>query len=387
MALTMTAARAQTLAVRGETVYTMAGAAIPDGVVLIDGGKIVAVGPADRVSIPLGVTTLRAKVITPGLIDAHTVVGLSGYLNQPHDQSQLETSSAVQPELRAIDAYNPRERLIEWVRGFGVTTLHTGHGPGALVSGQTMVVKTRGETVEAAVFVPEAMVAATLGSDSAGVGGGPGTLAKQISVLRTELIRAKERIAKKEKPGADLRAAQWEGIIRGDIPLLVTAQRATEIGAALRLQKEFGFRLVLDGGAEAYLLTDPLKAAKIPVIVHPTMQRADGSSENLSFETATTLKKAGLLVALQSGYEGYVPKTRIVLFEAAVAAANGLSFEEALATITRDAAKLLGIDKRVGSLEVGKDADLALYDGDPFEYTTHCVGTVVDGVSVFDGKR
>ena len=114
---------------------------------------------------------------------------------------------------------------------------------------------------------------------------------------------------------------------------------------------------------------------------------AQGEEENLSFETAAKLKKAGIPFAIQSGYESYVPKTRVVLFEAAVAAANGLTFEQALASITLDAAKLLGIQKRVGSLEPGKDADIALYDGDPFEYATHCVGVVVNGVVTDEGPR
>ena len=89
-------------------------------------------------------------MVTPGLIDAHTVVGLAGYLNQPHDQEQVEASAPIQPELRAMDAYNPEERLVAWVRGYGITTLHTGHGPQALVSGQTMIVKTAGRDVDAA---------------------------------------------------------------------------------------------------------------------------------------------------------------------------------------------------------------------------------------------
>ena len=122
------------VAVRGETVHTMAGAAIKDGVVLVGkDGKIERVGPAASVRIPTGYKLLRAKVVTPGLVDAHSVVGLAGYLNQPHDQMQLETSSAIQPELRAIDAYNARETLVEWLRIHGVTTVHTGHAPGALV--------------------------------------------------------------------------------------------------------------------------------------------------------------------------------------------------------------------------------------------------------------
>jgi imidazolonepropionase-like amidohydrolase len=104
-------------------------------------------------------------------------------------------------------------------------------------------------------------------------------------------------------------------------------------------------------------------------------------------ETASKLKQAGILVAMQSGYETYVPKTRVVLFEAAVAAANGLSARDALATVTIDAARILGIDNRVGSIEKGKDADLAMYDGDPFEYLTHCTGTIINGQVVSETIR
>ena len=123
----------------------------------------------------------------------------------------------------------------------------------------------------------------------------------------------------------------------------------------------------------------------MPVIVHPTMAAPNGETENLSFETAGQLRAAGIPVALQSGFEGYVPKTRVLLFEAAVAAANGLGLEGALAASTIDAARILGLGERLGSLEAGKDGDLALYDGDPFEYTTHCVGTVIEGDVVHEG--
>ena len=149
---------------------------------------------------------------------------------------------------------------------------------------------------------------------------------------------------------------------------------------ALRLAKEFDLKIVLDCVADAQLVLNEIKASGFPVIIHPTMARPGGDSENLSMETAAKLKAAGIPVALQSGYEGYVPKTRVVLFEAAMTAANGLSKTDALSLITIDAARILGLDGRIGSLAVGKDADLALYDGDPFEYTTHCVGTIINGV-------
>ena len=161
--LVATVAHAQ-IAVRGDTVYTMAGPPIEDGVVLLRDGTIEQVGPGSEVVIPAGYRTLTATVVTPGLIDAHSVVGLAGYLNQEDDQDMLDRAAPIQPELRAIDAYDPSERLVEWLRGFGITTIHTGHGPGALVSGQTMVVKTVGRSVDDAVVLPTAMVAATLAS-------------------------------------------------------------------------------------------------------------------------------------------------------------------------------------------------------------------------------
>ncbi|MEX2264066.1 MAG: amidohydrolase family protein [Bryobacteraceae bacterium] len=387
VALSLVPAVHAQLAIRGETVHTVTGQAIRDGVVLVRSGKIERVGTASQVSIPDGYRTLTAKVVTPGLIDSHTVVGLSGLLNQAHDQDQLDRAAAIQPELRAMDAYDPREKLVEFVRNMGITTIHTGHAPGALISGQTMVVKTRGTNVEQASVVPEAMVAATLGTGSrAEQGKSPGTRAKAIAMLRGELIKAREYAGKKEKT-RDLRMEVLVRVLQGDLPLLVTVHRAHDILTAIRMGKEFDLKLVLDGVAEAHQVLEEIKASGYSVIVHPTMYRAGGETENLSFENAMLLRKAGIPFALQSGFEAYVPKTRIVLFEAALAASHGLGFENALASVTIDAARLLGIDKRVGSLETGKDADLALFDGDPFEYVSHCIGVVIDGEVVSEARQ
>lgn len=372
------------IAVKGETVWTMAGEPITNGVVLINNGKIEAVGTAAQVKIPANYRVISAKVVTPGLIDAHTVIGLNGYLNQPHDQMALDGSSPIQPELRAIDSYNAQETLVEWVRGYGITTIHTGHQPSALVPGQTMIAKTFGKTVDEATIIPSAMINVTLGESAlAGQGRSPGTRAKQIAMLRAELIKAGNY---KGEP-RDLKQEMWKKVLNGEIRLLVTAHRAQDIMSALRIAKEFNIKIVLDGVSEAQLVLNEIKASGFPVIVHPTMFRAGGETENLSMETAAKLKAAGITVALQSGYEGYVPKTRIVLFEAALAAANGMSQRDALATITIDAAKILGLDNRIGSIAVGKDADLAMYDGDPFEYVTHCTGTIINGNVVSEVVR
>jgi imidazolonepropionase-like amidohydrolase len=367
------------IAVKGTTVWTMSGEPISNGIVLINNGKIEAVGPAGSITVPSGYRVLSATVVTPGLIDAHSVIGLNGYLNQPHDQMALDGSGAIQPELRAIDAYNAEETLIAWVRSFGVTTIHTGHQPSALISGQTMIAKTTGKDVDEATIVPTAMIAVTLGEASlAGQGKSPGTRAKEVALLRAELIKALENSKKGDAP-KDLRSEIMVRVIKREIPLLVTAHKAQDIISALRLGKEFNLRIVLDGVSEAEIVMNEIKQSGYPVIVHPTMARAGGETESLSMETAARLRAAGVPVALQSGYEGYVPKTRVVLFEAGMAAANGLTKRDALATITIDAAKILGLDARIGSIEKGKDADIAMYDGDPFEWTTHCTGTIING--------
>lgn len=369
------------IAVKGETVWTMAGEPIANGVVLVKDGKIEAVGTEASITIPAGYKIISAKVVTPGLIDAHTVVGLNGYLNQPHDQMALDAGASFQPELRATDAYNAQEILVEVLRQYGITTIHTGHQPGALASGQTMIAKTIGKNVDEATIVPVAMIAVTLGPAANASGRSPGTRSKQASMLRAELIKAQENAAKAELP-KDLRSQIMNRVIKREIPLLVTAEAAQDIMTAIRIAKEFNIKIVLDGASDGHLVLNEIKASGFPVIVHPTMARPGGERANLSLENASKLRNAGIPTALQSGYEGYVPKTRIVLFEAGMAAANGLSQRDALASITIDAAKILGIDARVGSLAKGKDADIAMYDGDPFEWTTHCTGTIINGVVV-----
>lgn len=409
LAIVAAAGGQSTLAIRGDVVHTMAGEPIRDGIVLIEGGKIALVGPAASTTVPVGVKTLAAKVVTPGLIDARTIIGLQGYQHEARENDVLERSAPMQPELRAFDAFNGRERLLEWVRGFGITTIHTGFAPGALVTGQSMVIKTRGPTVDDGLLKSEAMLLVTFGEGGLNRGEGgraPGTRAKQLAMLRQELIKAREAVEKQQRPASaparqddededgrnksDARDLRQETLIRAlkkELPLLIYAQRAQDILAAIKLKQEYDVNVVLDGGAEAYLLIDQIKAAQIPVIVHATMKRASGETENLSFETAGKLKAAGIQIAMQSGYEEYVPKTRVVLLETAQAVANGLKPADALAALTIDAARILGVSDRVGSIEPGKDADLALFDGDPFEYVTRCTGTIIDGQLVHDRPR
>ncbi|MDG5767944.1 amidohydrolase family protein [Balneolales bacterium ANBcel1] len=378
------------IAVTADTLYTMEGPPVTNGVVLIRDGRIEQAGRRDDLAIPQGYKQYNAQVVTPGLIDARTVVGLAGYYNQDHDQDQLEYSHALQPDLRAFDAYNAREELVGFLRQNGITTMHTGHAPGAVISGQTMIVKTVGHTIDQAIIDSTTALAITLGSTVGNNFDTPGTRAKGVAMLRQELIRAREYSEKREnedaggRPGTDLKLEALAGMLEGKTRALITAQRSQDIMTALRLRDEFGFPLILDGAAESFMLIEELTTADVPVLIHPTMARTRGDMENAAFDTASKLAEAGILFAFQSGYESYVPKTRVVLFEAAIAVANGLNRIQALEGLTVNPAAILNISDRVGSIAPGKDADLVLFNGDPFEYTSRPTHVIINGEVVYE---
>lgn len=371
------------IAIKAETIHTVSGKPLKNGVVLVKNGKIENVGTG--LSIPSGYKIYETKVVTPGLIDSRSLVGISGALNIPTDQDQLDKTSPIQPELRAIDAYNPDESLVEVLRDHGITTIHTGHGVGALVSGQTMIAKTKAGTAESVTIQPMTMLAMTLEPSVGRNFSSPGTSAKQMAMIRAELIKAQAYQKKQEdkdeskRPAKDLKLEALSKMLKGDVKALITVNASKDIMTAIRLAKEFNLKLVLNGAAEAYRLIPQIKEAKAEVILHATMARNGGDMVNMTRESAALLTAAGIPVSIEGGYESYVPKTRIVLFEAGQAMVHGLSFDEALKTITLNPAKLLGIDQRVGSIEKGKDADLVLFDGDPFEYLTTINTVFIDG--------
>ena len=378
------------VAVLGDTIYTMAGEPLYNGTVLIRDGTIEQVGPQADINIPENYQQYESSIVTPGLIDARSVVGLAGYYNQEHDQDQLEYSNAIQPDLRAYDAYNAREELVGFLRKNGITTVHTGHAPGAVVSGQTMIVKTVGKTIDEAIIDSTTALSITLGSAVRNHYDTPGTRSKSVAMLRQELIRAGSYAEnrKKSKPGEsferDLKLEALADMLEGKSYALIYAQKSQDIMTALRLRDEFGFPLLLEGAAEAFLLTEEISAANIPVIIHPTMVRTRGDTKNAAFDTAAKLSESGIPIVFQSGYETYVPKTRIALFEAAVAVSHGLDFMEALKSLTIRPAEMLHIDHQVGSLAKGKDADLVLFNGDPFEYTSRPTVVIIDGQVVYE---
>lgn len=392
-------------AVRADVLHTSGPAGtIRDGVVLVDGGRVTRVGALAEVRIPEGARVLEARVVTPGLIDAHSSAGLAGAYNVRADRDQDESSGPNQAGLRAVDGFNPEEPLLRWLLEHGVTAVQAGPGEANPIGGLAGVFKTHGRSVEEmTVRFPSALVFSlgeppkqTYGDD----GGAPVTRMGTAALIRGALVEAaryaeRRRAAKSrrlpllgggkgEPPERDLAKEALARVLAREIPALFTARREDDLHTALRIGEEFGLDVQLADAVEAYLIAEPIRRAGVPVLVGPVMERPQRlETMNHSFESAAILVERGVPIAFRSGWESYVPKARVVLLEAAVALAHGLSERDALAALTVDAARLLGVEERLGSLEPGKDADLVLFDGDPFEYTSHVEAVLVDGRVVY----
>jgi imidazolonepropionase-like amidohydrolase len=373
-------------------VYTVGKGTIEDGVVLVEDGKIKHVGPRKDFVLPEKTPVLTAAVVTPGLIDAHTTVGLSGQLNVNADQDQDEMSDPNQADLRVLDSFNPNEPLLEFLRMNGVTVVHAVPGKANAIAGQTGIFRTAGSTTEKMTVRFPAGILMNLGEapKSSYPNKLPTTRMGTASLIRNALNQARNDAAKRardedKKPPRNLKAEALQLALDHKIPVVISAHRADDMQTALRLAKEFDLKVMLDEATEGYLMVDALSEAKVPVVVHPTMQRA-GSIEtyNSHLCNAMVLADKKVPLAMGTGFESYVPKTRVIRHEAAMAMTNGLGFDRALRTITLDAARLLEIDEQYGSLELGKVADLVLYDGDPFENATHVTHTILGGHLVYD---
>ncbi|MFO0877969.1 MAG: amidohydrolase family protein [Gemmataceae bacterium] len=384
-------ATSKRLAIFAGRIHTVSGGTIRDGVILVEAGKIVEVGPRGKVAIPEGTPVLTAAVVTPGLIDAASCVGLSGAANVAADQDQDEKSDPNQADLRVLDGFNPDESLLEFVRREGVTSIHAMPGRVNVLAGQTGVFRTWGTNPEEMALRFPAGLLINLGETpkEAYPGKAPQTRMATAALIRAAFARAQAHVRKsagKEKPPADGKLEALGLALQKKIPVLLAAHRSDDILTGLRLAKEFDLDARLHLATEAYLLEDTLARARVPVLLHPPMQRIGSNMEtnNSHLVTASVLARAKVPFAIGTSYESYVPKTRVLRHEAAIAAVHGLGHERALASITLDAARLLGIDSTRGSIEKGKVADLVLYDGDCFESSSHVTHTLIEGRMVYD---
>jgi imidazolonepropionase-like amidohydrolase len=381
-------------AVLAGVVYTAGRGTIRDALVLVEKGKIKAVGPQDKIELPPGTPLLTAVAVTPGLIDAHSVIGLTGATNTPADQDQDEQTDPNQADLRVLDGFNPGEPLLEYLCRQGVTVVHAVPGRTNVIAGQTGIFRTHGRTAEGMALRFPAGLLVNLGEvpKQTYPNRQPTTRMGTAALVRSAFSQARDHARKRaaakddKRPAPNPRLEALALALEGKVPVIFAAHRADDLATALRLAREFDLKARLDLATEGYLMADVLQAAHVPVVVHPTMQRAGASMETCHSHlcNAAVLAAGGVPLAIGTGFEGYVPKTRVLRHEAAMAMAYGLPAERALAAVTLEAARILGIDGQRGSLEPGKAADLVLYDGDPFEHATHVTHTVLDGRVVWD---
>ena len=380
------------LLLKNGNVMTMAGPAFV-GDVAIENGKIVAVGQSLSYS-DAEVRDVTGMTVMPGIVDPHCHIGMWEDAMGFEGADGNECTNPITPELRAIDAINPYDRCFEEAVAGGVTTCVTGPGSANVIGGQFVAIKTYGDSVDDMVLRFPVAVKAAFGENPKRVYNGknqtPSTRMATAALMRKALIEAQEYNEKLEKGKADpekmpernLGKEILARVIRRELPLKIHAHRADDILTAIRICREFKLRYTLDHCTEGYLITDKLKEALSEdcegIIVGPLLtDRSKIELKNLSFKAPKVLEQAGIEYAMMTDHpvtpEQYLPICT------AVAVREGASEEGALKAITINAAKITGIADRVGSIEVGKDADIAVFSGHPFDFRSRCVLTLVNG--------
>ncbi|MFM1767626.1 MAG: hypothetical protein RJA22_155 [Verrucomicrobiota bacterium] len=378
-----------TLAFTGARLLPVVGEPIDGGVLVVSGGRIVAVGPAGT-PIPEGavVRDLRGRVVMPGLVDTHSHVG---------SVAGGDPSGPLQPEVRVLDAFDVREANVQRAQAGGITTANVMPGSGHLVSGQTLYLKLRdGNSVEEMLVTNRAgRVAGGLkmanGTNSRRDPPFPGTRAKSAALVRERLVAALEygdKVARakgdpEKMPARDLGLEILLEVLRGERIAQHHTHRHDDILTVLRLQREFGFRVVLHHVSDGWKVAEEIAAAKVPcslIVVDSPGGKLE--ARDVEFKTGAVLEKAGAVVGFHT--DDPVTDSRLFLRSAALAVRAGMTREGALRGLTQAGAQMLDLQDRVGSLEPGKDADFVVLSGDPFSVYTQVLETWVEGRRVFD---
>ncbi|MGC6489085.1 MAG: amidohydrolase family protein [Planctomycetota bacterium] len=374
----------------GATLETCAGATIQDGALVVHRGKIVAVGPTADVAVPAGAVVVAAqgKTLMPGLVCSHSHIG---------SVSGGDRSGPIQPEVRALDSINPRDPGIQKAQAGGITTVNVMPGSGHLLSGQTIYLKLRDvDTVEAlAVRNADGSIAGGIkmanGTNPQKKAPFPGTRGKAAALVRMQFHRARDYRRRIEAADGDpakmpARSLAMEALLDamdGKKVVHHHTHRQDDILTVLRLQREFGFRVVLHHVSEGWMVAEEIAAAKAPCSVI-VIDSPGGKLEaaRLSLETGAILDRAGVLVGFHT--DDGITDSRLFLRSAALSVRAGMDRQKALEAVTIANARMLDMQDRVGTLEVGKDADFVLLSGDPLSVYTRVTETWVDGVKVFD---
>jgi imidazolonepropionase-like amidohydrolase len=380
---------AQTIAITGGKVYPVSGPPIEQGTVLIRDGKIVAVGA--NVSIPADAERVDAtgKWVTPGLVNPGTELGVVEVgFGAGANESNAGAKDAIAASFRVWDGLNPRSVYLAATREDGITSNLT-LPVGGLVAGQGAVIDLAGDSrAEMLVKAPAVMVAQVDDNDAAQVGARGALIARLRELLddakfyaahRADFDRAQSRPLSESR--IDLEA--MVPVVEGRLPLLVIAHKASDIEAALDLAQAYGIKLIIGGGAEAWMVANRLAQAKVPVLVG-AMNNIPGSFTTLGSrqDNAALLRRAGVEVALignAGGGDEELFNARNIRYEAGNAVAYGLAWEDALRAITLAPAEMFGVGDRIGSLSPGREANVVVWDGDPFEFATRAVAVYIRG--------
>ena len=387
------------VAIVGGRVAPIVGPDIPGGTVLIENGRIAAVGAADAVAVPDGAQVVDAagSWVLPGFIEAHGHVGVSEEAEGWAGEDTNEMTEPVTAHVRAIDAINPADMGFRDAISGGVLAVNVNPGSGNPIGGQTVALKCWGRTVdEMALRQPSGMKSA-LGENPKRVYGEqkktPSTRLGTAAVIRGALVAAAnylERIdAEQRKPETerkpvdrDLKLEALGLVLRRQIPWRQHCHRADDIATAIRIADEFGYDLVIDHGTEAHLLADIIAARGIPVIIGPLLtSRSKVELRNRSLANPGRLAKAGVTIAITTDHP--VVPVNFLAHQAALAVKDGLDRETAMRALTINPARIAGIDDRLGSIEPGKDADLVIWSGDPLDVLSRAVRVFIDGAEIY----
>ncbi len=383
------------LAIRGGKVLTVTQGTVDEGTVLIEDGKIKAVGRDLEVPADAEVIDAGGKYVLPGFIDAHAHVAIweEGHGWEGNDVNEL--TDPVTPHLRAVDAINPADEGLRDALSAGVTAIWSAPGSGNVIGGQGVVVRTAGRTVEEMVVKEPAGVKAAFGENPKRVYTErkkmPTTRMGIAAVMRTALVKAQNYMAKLERAGddpekrpeRDLAMEALVKVLRREMPLRTHAHRADDILTALRIADEFGIDMTIEHCTEGHKIADILAEKGVKVVVGPTITaRVKVELKDRTLKTPAVLARAGVQVSLMTDHP-VIPIQYLPLI-AGLAVREGMPEEEALRAITINAADICGVADRLGSLEAGKDADLVIYDGHPFETRSRALMTFVRGRLVYE---
>ncbi|MCZ6784043.1 MAG: amidohydrolase [Proteobacteria bacterium] len=390
---------------RGGVVHTVSGGTLDPGSVVVRGGVIEAVGPADEIGIPRGaeVRDLRGKVLIPGLVDTHSHLGVYPRPMVPAHRDGNDTSDPVQPQLRALDAIWPDDPGIRMAQAGGITTANIMPGSGNVVGGQTAYVKLRGSTVEQMLIHPEGIQGGMKMANGenpkrrrAEKEKAPMTRMGIAALQRDLFVRALEYQKKwrayegkveagedADPPSRDLKLEPVVEILEGRRTIHHHTHRADDIMTVLRLREEFGFDLVIQHGTEAWKVADEIARSGVPVSII-LLDSPGGKPEVVEYrlDYGAILERAGVQVAIHS--DDFITPSRLFLRSGALAVRGGMSEEGALRALTLNPAEMMGLGERLGSIEAGKDADLVVLSGAPFSVYTHVLETWIEGELVFD---